>query len=148
MFPPNYRIVEPPASYKPERENYDIFATPTPMGATPGFVITQTPAREEYGVPIVAGESGMPHIDQEDMKFFKDLLTEVDEDELSSEEVKKRKIMRLLLKIKKGEVVENSWKEQFFLQLCNFRLSELTDHIMPSIRYSSAAQDSLTSDNR
>ena len=107
MFPPNYRIVEPPASYKPERENYDIFATPTPMGATPGFVITQTPAREEYGVPIVAGESGMPHIDQEDMKFFKDLLTEVDEDELSAEEVKKRKIMRLLLKIKKGKIVES-----------------------------------------
>eukprot|EP00198_Chlamydomonas_reinhardtii_P011225 XP_001700562.1 nuclear pre-mRNA splicing factor, component of splicing factor 3b [Chlamydomonas reinhardtii] len=45
---------------------------------------------------------GLPEMKPEDMQFFSKLLQDVDEAELSAEEAKERKIMKLLLKVKNG----------------------------------------------
>jgi splicing factor 3B subunit 1 len=44
----------------------------------------------------------LPFIKPEDVSYFSALLQEVDESELTQEEIKERKIMMLLLKIKNG----------------------------------------------
>ena len=41
----------------------------------------------------------MPTIKPEDMQHFKSLLEDVDESELTSEQIKERKIMEMLLKV-------------------------------------------------
>lgn len=46
--------------------------------------------------------SNLPYMKVEDTQYFAKLLEEVDEETLSPEEQKERKIMRLLLKIKNG----------------------------------------------
>mmetsp|Transcript_26884 Transcript_26884/g.45370 ORF Transcript_26884/g.45370 Transcript_26884/m.45370 type:complete len:1276 (+) Transcript_26884:130-3957(+) len=106
MFPTTgYKIVDPPASYQPIRTpQRKLLATPTPMGATPGFSIQQTPSRESYGVPATPSEgAGIPFIKPEDYQYFGKLLDEeVDEEDLPPEEMKERKVMKLLLKIKSG----------------------------------------------
>lgn len=47
-------------------------------------------------------QTGLPNIKQEDLNFFGALLTEVNENDLSEQELRDRKIMMLLLKIKNG----------------------------------------------
>ena len=61
-----------------------------------------TPAREDYGIPAAAGDPSMPFIKPEDQAYFRKLMDDVEDDELSLEDAKERKIMRLLLKIKNG----------------------------------------------
>ena len=106
MFPSTgYKIIDPPASYMPIRTpQRKLLATPTPMGATPGFTIQQTPTRESYGVPATPSEgAGIPYIKPEDYQYFGKLLDEeVDEEDLPVEEMKERRVMKLLLKIKNG----------------------------------------------
>jgi splicing factor 3B subunit 1 len=104
IFPSvGYKIMEPPASYVPiNTPQRKLLATPTPMGATPGFSIAQTPARESYAIPPTPSESAMPFIKPEDYQYFGKLLDDVDEEDLPGEEAKERRIMTLLLKIKNG----------------------------------------------
>lgn len=45
---------------------------------------------------------GLPAIKQEDLTIFAGLLQEVDEKEMTPQELKERKIMMLLLKVKNG----------------------------------------------
>ena len=45
----------------------------------------------------------LPFIKPEDVTYFSALLEEVDEDQLSTEDLRERKIMILLLKIKNGD---------------------------------------------
>lgn len=110
MFPKDgYKILEPPASYVPSKvASRSVMATPTPMGAG-GFQMLETPARNEYGVSTTGMPTGaegeasdLPFIKDEDMQYFSKLMEDVDEDELSSEEARERKIMSLLLRIKNG----------------------------------------------
>ena len=72
------------------------------MAATPGFQIQQSVSKDAYGVPATTSESQLPFIKPEDYQYFGKLLDEVDEEELPPEEMKERKIMKLLLKIKNG----------------------------------------------
>lgn len=105
MLPPSgFKILIPPANYVPIRTpQRKALATPTPIPGTPAFQITQTPARDSYGVDISSSlDSDMPPIKPEDAQYFSKLLEEVDEENLPSEELKERKILRLLLKIKNG----------------------------------------------
>ena len=46
--------------------------------------------------------NGLPAIKPEDLAYFGELQNAVNEDELTAEELKKRKIKELLLKIKRG----------------------------------------------
>eukprot|EP01138_Halocafeteria_seosinensis_P010429 gb/GECG01010647.1/.p1 GENE.gb/GECG01010647.1/~~gb/GECG01010647.1/.p1 ORF type:complete len:1367 (+),score=239.06 gb/GECG01010647.1/:1-4101(+) len=104
-----YRILDPPANYRPIRTpSRKMMSTPTPALQS-GFHMQQTPAKEQYGVtgsaaaPPEGGEaSDLPYIKPEDQQFFGALLEEKDEEQLSAEEKKEREIMTLLLKIKNG----------------------------------------------
>lgn len=49
-----------------------------------------------------AGKQELPYMKIEDTQYFAKLLEDVDEEMLSTDEQKERKIMRLLLKIKNG----------------------------------------------
>ncbi|KAL1435475.1 hypothetical protein MTO96_000149 [Rhipicephalus appendiculatus] len=60
----------------------------------PGYKILQPPAGQPKG--------NLPPLKPEDLQYFDKLLAEVDEELLSPEEQKERKIMKLLLKIKNG----------------------------------------------
>lgn len=106
MFPPTgYKILDPPPSYVPIRTpQRKLLATPTPMGAaaTPAFQMMQTPSRDSYAVPLTPSDSAMPFIKPEDQQYFGKLLEEIDEEDLPPEEMRERKIMKLLLKIKNG----------------------------------------------
>jgi splicing factor 3B subunit 1 len=107
MFPKEgYKILEPPANYQPiMTPSRRLLATPTPSAGTPGFSMGATPARDSYGVVLnnLGPEGGtLPFIKEEDYQFFSKLLEEVNEDELTAEQAKERKIMKLLLKIKNG----------------------------------------------
>lgn len=84
-----------------------LTATPTPLAGTPIGFFMQT---EEVGGSAAAaarlldpqpkGSQQLPFMKPEDAQYFDKLLVDVDEDSLSPEELKERKIMKLLLKIK------------------------------------------------
>lgn len=105
LFPTSgYKILDPPPGYVPIRTpQRKLMATPTPFGATPGFAIQQTPQRDSYGIAATPSETAMPFIKPEDYQYFGKLLDEtVNEEDLPPEEMKERKIMKLLLKVKNG----------------------------------------------
>lgn len=102
----NWCIVTP--GYVPIRTPArKLTATPTPLGGTPIGFFMQT---EELGGSAAAaarlldpqpkGSQQLPFMKPEDAQYFDKLLIDVDEDTLSPEELKERKIMKLLLKIK------------------------------------------------
>lgn len=110
MFPPGYKVLPPPAGYVPIRTPArKLTATPTPLAGTPIGFFMQT---EEVGGSAAAaarlldpqpkGTQQLPFMKPEDAQYFDKLLVDVDEDSLSPEELKERKIMKLLLKIKNG----------------------------------------------
>ncbi|CAM8902073.1 hypothetical protein QQ045_009964 [Rhodiola kirilowii] len=102
IFPlEGYKILEPPASYVPIRTPArKLLATPTPLG-TPLYAIPEENRGQQYDVPKEV-PGGLPFLKQEDYQYFGVLLNEEDEEELSPEEQKERKIMKLLLKVKNG----------------------------------------------
>ncbi|XP_068659359.1 uncharacterized protein [Aristolochia californica] len=102
MFPQEgYVILPPPASYVPIRTPArKLLATPTPLG-TPLYAIPEENRGQQFDVPKEA-PGGLPFMKPEDYQYFGALLNEDDEEELSPEEQKERKIMKLLLKVKNG----------------------------------------------
>jgi hypothetical protein len=54
------------------------------------------------GIDLLPSIEGLPELRPEDAQYFGKLLAEVDEDELTLEEAKERRIMKLLLKVKNG----------------------------------------------
>jgi splicing factor 3B subunit 1 len=102
MFPQEgYKILEPPASYVPIRTPArKLLATPTPMG-TPLYSIPEENRGQQFDVPKEV-PGGLPFMKPEDYQYFGALLNEEDEEELSAEAQKERKIMKLLLKVKNG----------------------------------------------
>ncbi|XP_031624430.1 splicing factor 3B subunit 1 isoform X1 [Contarinia nasturtii] len=104
MFPPGYKVLPPPAGYVPLRTpGRKLLATPTPMsGQTPhGFFIQQEDKQAKFMDNQPKGQN-LPFMKPEDAQYFDKLLLDVDEENLSPEEQKERKIMKLLLKIKNG----------------------------------------------
>nr|GMD46469.1 splicing factor 3B subunit 1 [Ipomoea batatas] len=102
MFPQEgYKILEPPASYVPIRTPArKLLATPTPIG-TPLYNIPEENRGQQFDVPKEM-PGGLPLMKPEDYQYFGALLNEENEEELSPEEQKERKIMKLLLKVKNG----------------------------------------------
>jgi splicing factor 3B subunit 1 len=95
-----YKILTPPMSYVPIRTPArKLMATPGPM-ATPLYGIPEEDRQQSYDLPVVP--EGLPEMKPEDYQYFAPLLKETVEEELSLEEQKERKIMRLLLKVKNG----------------------------------------------
>ncbi|KAB7493817.1 Splicing factor 3B subunit 1 [Armadillidium nasatum] len=102
LFPPGYEILPPPQGYVPIRTPArKITSTPTPLLGTPqGFFMQkegQTPRHED-----IQPKGNLPLLKPEDAQYFDKLLQDVDEESLSLEEQRERKIMKLLLKIKNG----------------------------------------------
>ncbi|XP_048334089.2 uncharacterized protein LOC125423547 [Ziziphus jujuba] len=97
-----YKILDPPVSYVPIRTPArKLLATPTPM-ATPLYYIPEENRGQQFDVPKEP-PAGLPFMKPEDYQYFGSLLlNEQDEQELSPEKQKERKIMKLLLKIKNG----------------------------------------------
>jgi splicing factor 3B subunit 1 len=102
IFPQTgYEIVRPPANYQPMRKS--VMATPTPTpGGTPFFSMQDPDAPKPFEVPSSPAVGEMPMIKPEDYSYFAPLLSSENDDNLSPEEAKERKIMRLLLKVKNG----------------------------------------------
>ncbi|EEB13765.1 U2 snRNP component prp10, putative [Pediculus humanus corporis] len=102
MFPPGYKVLQPPAGYIPIRTPArKLTATPTPLGGTTtGFFIQQEDKMAKYMDNQPKGN--LPFMKPEDAQYFDKLLVDVDEETLSPDEQKERKIMKLLLKIKNG----------------------------------------------
>ncbi|XP_075236948.1 splicing factor 3b subunit 1 isoform X1 [Lycorma delicatula] len=102
MFPPGYKVLTPPAGYIPIRTPArKLTATPTPIAGTPTGFFMQT---EDKGAKYIDNQpkGNLPFLKPEDAQYFDKLLVDVDEESLSPEEQKERKIMKLLLKIKNG----------------------------------------------
>ena len=97
-----YKILDPPAGYAPVRTPArKLMATPTPLAGAPGFyVMPSDDGGQVYDVPPQL--EGLPELKPEDAQYFGKLLQDVAEEELSVEEAKERKIMKLLLKVKNG----------------------------------------------
>lgn len=102
LFPPGYEILPPPQGYVPIRTPArKITSTPTPLLGTPqGFFMQKegsTPRHDD-----IQPKGNLPLLKPEDAQYFDKLLQDVDEEALSPEEQRERKIMKLLLKIKNG----------------------------------------------
>jgi splicing factor 3B subunit 1 len=93
-----YKVLEPPAGYVPiTTPARKLMATPTPMGSAGGYLIPEENRDHAYDVPVEL--EGLPDMKPEDYQYFGKLMKEVDEEEMSVEEAKERKIMKLLLKV-------------------------------------------------
>nr|CAG4642280.1 EOG090X00GC [Evadne anonyx] len=103
MFPEGYKVLPPPAGYIPLRTPArKLTATPTPLaGPNSGFYMQQEDKSSKYLDTQPKG-GNLPFLKPEDAQYFDKLLVDVDEESLSPEELKDRKIMILLLKIKNG----------------------------------------------
>lgn len=103
IFPPGYKILPPPAGYVPLRTpGRKLMATPTPIAGTPaGFFIQVEDKNAKFMDNQPKGQN-LPFMKPEDAQYFDKLLVDVNEDSLSPEELKERKIMKLLLTIKNG----------------------------------------------
>lgn len=102
LFPPGYKVLQPPTGYVPIRTPArKLIATPTPMAGTPQGFRMQTPDNKTSVVDMQP-KGNLPMMKPDDMQYFDKLLDDVDEESLSAEEQKERKIMKLLLKIKNG----------------------------------------------
>jgi splicing factor 3B subunit 1 len=102
VFPTTgYEIVRPPANYQPIRKSVMSTPTPTP-GGTPFFTMESPSGPKPYEVPASPAVGELPMIKPEDYSYFAPLLSGDTDDNLSPEEAKERKIMRLLLKVKNG----------------------------------------------
>ncbi|XP_053210580.1 splicing factor 3B subunit 1-like [Panonychus citri] len=102
LFPPGYKVLLPPSSYQPIRTPArKLTATPTPMSSD-GFFFQKDEAKQSKIMELEPKGQNLPPLKPEDIQYFDKLLNEVNEDSLSLDEQKERKIMKLLLKIKNG----------------------------------------------
>ncbi|ORY01982.1 armadillo-type protein [Clohesyomyces aquaticus] len=98
-----YKILDPPPGYEPVRTAVGIPAQ-LPAGYQ-GFVMQESESGGMLGQQLptaIPGVGELQFFKQEDMKYFGKLVDGADENELNMEELKERKIMRLLLKVKNG----------------------------------------------
>jgi splicing factor 3B subunit 1 len=106
MFPPGYKVLPPPASYIPIRTPArKLTATPTPQSTMSGFHIQESAhgqSAQSNQLQEYQPSGNLPLLKPDDLQYFDKLLQEVDEEALTPEEQKERKIMKLLLKIKNG----------------------------------------------
>lgn len=103
-----YKILEPPPGYEPIR-NYAkraaVPATATSSGTIGGFMMQESENPRSMGKQLpteIPGVGDLQFFKAEDMTYFGKLVDGAEESTLSVEELKERKIMRLLLKVKNG----------------------------------------------
>lgn len=100
-----YKVLIPPPGYEPLRapaKRLAPSATPAPTG---GFMNQEPADIRSMGKQLpseIPGVGDLQFFKAEDMAYFGKLVDGADENDLSVEELKQRKIMRLLLKVKNG----------------------------------------------
>ena len=104
-----YKILEPPPGYEPIRTAArKLMATPAPIASAAGyggFMMQEPEDARSMGKQLpteIPGVGDLQFFKAEDMAYFGKLVDGSDENAMSVEELKERKIMRLLLKVKNG----------------------------------------------
>ena len=101
-----YKILDPPPGYEPIRTAaLKLMSTPGPNSSgVGGFMMqeSETPRMEKQLPTEIPGVGDLQFFKAEDMTYFGKLVDGSDENSMSVEELKERKIMRLLLKVKNG----------------------------------------------
>lgn len=104
-----YKVLDPPPGYAPIRTPArKLMATPAPIASTSGiggFMMQEPENARVLGKQLpteIPGVGDLQFFKAEDMNYFGKLVDGSDENAMSVEELKERKIMRLLLKVKNG----------------------------------------------
>ena len=105
-----YKILDPPPGYAPistaaRRPVVNHAATSSVQGYGGGFMMQEPESARSLGKQLpteIPGVGDLQFFKAEDMNYFGKLVDGADENELSMEELRERKIMRLLLKVKNG----------------------------------------------
>lgn len=104
-----YKILEPPPGYAPIRTPArKLTSTPAPMQSASGiggFMMQEPENARILGKQMptdIPGVGDLQFFKSEDMQYFGKLVDGADENQMTVEELKERKIMRLLLKVKNG----------------------------------------------
>jgi splicing factor 3B subunit 1 len=136
MFPSDYRILSPPSTYRPIRTPArKLISTPTPASILSGFYIQQS----THGQAISSNQfedyqpsGNLPLLKPDDLQYFDKLLQDINEENLTPEEQKERKIMKLLLKIKNGTpIMRKSALRQITNKAREFGAGPLFNQILP-----------------
>ena len=103
-----YKILEPPPGYEPIRNYAKRAQVPSALassGTIGGFMMQEPENPRSMGKQLpteIPGVGDLQFFKAEDMTYFGKLVDGAEESTLSVEELKERKIMRLLLKVKNG----------------------------------------------
>ncbi|KAL8822675.1 MAG: hypothetical protein Q9191_006593 [Dirinaria sp. TL-2023a] len=104
-----YKILDPPPGYAPIRTPArKLMSTPAPVASASGyggFMMQEPENARAMGKQLpteIPGVGDLQFFKAEDMAYFGKLVDGGDENAMSVEELKERKIMRLLLKVKNG----------------------------------------------
>lgn len=127
-----YKVLEPPPGYAPIRAPAHKMAMQTP--AT-GFMMQDPDTVRLSGQQVpkeIPGVGDLQFFKPEDMAYFGKLTDGSNEDELTVEELKERKIMRLLLKVKNGTPpMRKTALRQLTDNARNFGAGPLFNQILP-----------------
>ncbi|KAJ0424920.1 armadillo-type protein [Aspergillus carlsbadensis] len=104
-----YKILDPPPGYAPIRAPArKLMATPASAASSTGlggFMMQEPESARSLGKQLpteIPGVGDLQFFKPEDMAYFGKLMEAGDESSMSVDELKERKIMRLLLKVKNG----------------------------------------------
>lgn len=136
MFPKEgYVILTPPPGYEPLRAPARRVAPAATSGPTGGFMNQQSVDPRSLGKQLpsdIPGVGDLQFFKDEDMAYFGKLVEAVDENEMTMEDLKQRKIMRLLLKVKNGTPpMRKTALRQLTDNARNFGAGPLFDQILP-----------------
>ncbi|WPH02481.1 U2 snRNP component prp10 [Acrodontium crateriforme] len=130
-----YKILEPPPGYEPLRAPAHRLAPPATPANTGGFMMQEAVDARSMGKQLpsdIPGVGDLQFFKAEDMNYFGKLVDGADENELSVEELKQRKIMRLLLKVKNGTPpMRKTALRQLTDNARHFGAGPLFDQILP-----------------
>ncbi|KAJ5267516.1 splicing factor 3B subunit 1 [Penicillium angulare] len=132
-----YKILDPPPGYEPIRNPArKMMATPAPTGGTVGGFMMQEPENiRSMGKELptdIPGVGDLQFFKPEDMAYFGKLMEAGDETSMSVDDLKERKIMRLLLKVKNGTPpMRKTALRQLTDNARNFGAGPLFNQILP-----------------
>ncbi|KXL46509.1 MAG: hypothetical protein FE78DRAFT_89369 [Acidomyces sp. 'richmondensis'] len=129
-----FKILEPPPGYQPLRAPARRVTPATPAN-TGGFMMQESVDARSMSKQLpseIPGVGDLQFFKAEDMHYFGKLVDGKDENELSVDELKERKIMRLLLKVKNGTPpMRKTALRQLTDNARHFGAGPLFDQILP-----------------
>ncbi|KAJ5089677.1 splicing factor 3B subunit 1 [Penicillium argentinense] len=134
-----YKILDPPPGYEPIRTHArKMMTAPMPVNAASGvggFMMQQPESIRSMGKDLptdIPGVGDLQFFKPEDMAYFGKLFEDTDESTMSVEEMKERKIMRLIIKVKNGTPpMRKTALRQLTDNARNFGAGPLFNQILP-----------------